>query len=46
MLRNETEDEPNVLSQRTTYYMTEMLQRVVSNGTGKKANFSGPGDRR
>ena len=41
LLRNETEEETNVLSQRTTYYMTEMLQRVVSNGTGKKANFSG-----
>lgn len=41
MLRNETEDEPNVLSQRTTYYMTEMLQRVVSDGTGQRANFTG-----
>lgn len=44
LLRNESEPEKDVLSQRTTYYMTEMLQRVVTGGsgaTGKAANFTG-----
>ena len=43
LLRNETEEE-TVLSERTAFYITEMLQRVVTGGsgaTGHAANFSG-----
>ena len=44
LLRNESVEEKDVLSERTTYYMTEMLQDVVTGGsgaTGRAANFSG-----
>ena len=45
LLRNETEEEgETVLSERTAYYITEMLQNVVTGthgATGKNANFSG-----
>lgn len=43
LLRNESEEE-TILAERTTYYITEMLQQVVTGGsgaTGKAANFSG-----
>ena len=43
LLRNESEEE-TILVERTTYYITEMLQQVVTGGsgaTGKAANFSG-----
>ena len=40
VLENNNEPE-NVLSQRTCYYMTQMMESVVLNGTGKNANFSG-----
>ena len=43
LLRNETQEE-TVLSERTAFYITEMLQNVVTGGsgaTGKAANFSG-----
>ncbi len=44
LLRKETSEEgETILSERTTYYMNQMLQNVVtgSSGTGKRANFSG-----
>ncbi|HIY33000.1 MAG TPA: PBP1A family penicillin-binding protein [Candidatus Evtepia faecavium] len=45
LLRSETEEEgETVLSERTAYYITEMLQNVVTGthgATGKNANFSG-----
>ena len=44
LLRNETVTEENNLSERTTFYMNDMLQNVVTGGsgaTGTKANFSG-----
>ena len=37
---NRVTDE-NALSQRTTYYINQMLQSVVASGTGTKANFTG-----
>ena len=44
LLRNESQPEENTLSERTTFYMTEMLKNVVTGGTGAtgtRANFSG-----
>ncbi len=44
LLRNESEEETILQPERTTYYITEMLQQVVTGGsgaTGKAANFSG-----
>lgn len=44
LLRNETVTEENNLSERTTFYMNDMLQNVVTGGsgaTGTAANFSG-----
>ena len=40
LLSNDSTQE-TVLSQRTSYYITSMLQKVVSSGTGTAANFSG-----
>ena len=41
LLRKEADEGETILSDRTTYYMTQMLQNVVSRGTGTAANFSG-----
>lgn len=41
VLQNDQKKEENALSQRTCYYMTNMLKQVVARGTGKAANFSG-----
>ncbi len=43
ILLDNTAKEEDAVSQRTAYYMNQMLQQVVtaSNGTGKKANFPG-----
>ncbi len=44
LLRNDTQPEDNILSERTTFYITEMLKDVVTGGqgaTGGRANFSG-----
>lgn len=41
LLDNTQEVDESALSQKTCYYMTEMLKQVVSNGTGKNANFAG-----
>ncbi len=41
LLQNDQKKEENALSQRTCYYMTNMLKQVVARGTGRAANFSG-----
>ena len=44
LLRNESQPETDTLSERTTFYMTDMLKNVVTGGsgaTGTKANFAG-----
>lgn len=41
LLQNDLKKEDNALSQRTCYYMTNMLKQVVARGTGTAANFSG-----
>lgn len=41
ILQNDQKKEENALSQRTCYYMTNMLKQVVARGTGTAANFSG-----
>lgn len=40
LLDNSAKSE-TILSQRTVYYMNNMLEEVVASGTGTKANFSG-----
>lgn len=43
ILLDNTSKEEEAMTQRTSYYINQMLQQVVTapNGTGKKANFSG-----
>lgn len=41
VLLDNTQETETALSERTCSYMNDMLQQVVSAGTGKNANFSG-----